>query len=200
MTSSDRSDRGQTLPIYMWLTVIVLFAALAFFAFAQAAAARNGAQSAADAAALAAAQEAREELLVGLEESIGQDENWLEWLNGAPLRGAGAQAAADRLAAQNDATVTGFGHVMVNGFSGYQVEIETNYAAGDSIVPGTESLHAKARATAVLKPRCDVDPDAEPAQLVELNCDGELFAVDPDQFHVGDLPDASLFFSVHLAE
>ncbi|MGW1149261.1 pilus assembly protein TadG-related protein, partial [Streptomyces sp. NPDC002454] len=96
----------------MWLTVIVLFAALAFFAFAQAAAARNGAQSAADAAALAAAQEAREELLVGLEESIGQDENWLEWLNGAPLRGAGAQAAADRLAAQNDATVTGFGHVI----------------------------------------------------------------------------------------
>ncbi|MFD0512920.1 pilus assembly protein TadG-related protein [Streptomyces aureus] len=44
-------DRGQTLPIYIWLTAILLFAAFAFFAFAQAASARNGAQSAADAAA-----------------------------------------------------------------------------------------------------------------------------------------------------
>lgn len=56
--------------------------ALAFFAFAQAASARNGAQSAADAAALAAAQQARDELLLELGDAIdagGGD--WLEWLD-----------------------------------------------------------------------------------------------------------------------
>jgi Flp pilus assembly protein TadG len=47
------------------MTVILLFAALAFFVFARAASVRNGAQSAADAAALAAAQDARDELVDG---------------------------------------------------------------------------------------------------------------------------------------
>ena len=104
-----RSDRGSTLPIYIWLTGILLFAAFALFAFAQAASARNGAQSAADAAALAAAQSARDELMDGLGDAVGVDDDWLDWLGTDNFDGAEAAAAADALAAANDATVTGFG-------------------------------------------------------------------------------------------
>ncbi|MFD8935851.1 pilus assembly protein TadG-related protein [Streptomyces sp. NPDC059578] len=197
---AGRTDRGQTLPVYIWLTVILLFAALAFFAFAQAASARNGAQSAADAAALAAVQASRDELLSGLENAIGGDEDWTDWLTGDVLDDGGALTAAEQLAGENDATVTGFGSTAVNGYPGFQVEIETNYAVGDSIIPGTESLRALAKATAVLKPRCEFPPNADPDGIVELDCDGDQIVVDPDEFRPGDLPDASALFSVHLAE
>jgi hypothetical protein len=194
-------DRGQTLPIYIWLTGILLFAAFAFFAFAQAASARNGAQSAADAAALAAAQDARDELMVGLEDAIGADDNWWDWLDGDQFEGAGATAAAQELAAENDATVQGGAEAIeVNGFPGYQVEIETNYTVGDSIIPGTESQTAQAHATAVIQPRCDFDVPNDPTDVVELDCDGELVEIDPEDFVLDDLPDASVLFSVYLAE
>lgn len=183
------------------MTGILLFVALAFFAFAQAASARNGAQSAADAAALAAAQEARDELLDDLGLTLGsEDENWLDWLTLDRLEGSGAQAAAEQLAAENDSAVTAFGPAEVNGFPGYDVEIETNYAVGDSIIPGTESMNAIARATAVVEPRCDFDADADPAEILQLDCDGELVEIDPEDFQRDDLPDASVLFSVHLAE
>ncbi|MEU5684185.1 pilus assembly protein TadG-related protein [Streptomyces venezuelae] len=196
-----RDDRGQTLPIYIWLTGILLFVALAFFAFAQAASARNGAQSAADAAALAAAQESRDELADGLGLSIGEGDDWLDWLTGDALTDVGAQAAADALAADNDAQVNDFGLTEVNGFPGYRVSVETNYTVGDSVIPGTESQHAKADATAVIKPRCDVDPSSDPEKVVEFDCDGgESFEIDPEDFESGDLPDASVLFSVHLAD
>nr|WP_079075236.1 pilus assembly protein TadG-related protein [Streptomyces atriruber] len=196
-----KSDRGQTLPIYIWLTGILLFVAFAFFAFAQAASARNGAQSAADAAALAAAQDARDELMDGLELSIGKDEAWLDWLTGDKFTGAGARGAADALAADNDSTVIGFGPDQVNGFPGFWVKIETTYTVGDSIIPGTESKHAKAEATAIIRPRCDFPASADPAKPVEFTCDGgESFEIDPDDFEWGDLPDASALFSVHLAD
>ncbi|MFF2845284.1 pilus assembly protein TadG-related protein [Streptomyces sp. NPDC058001] len=193
-------DRGQTLPIYIWLTGILLFVAFAFFAFAQAASARNGAQSAADAAALAAAQDSRDELMLGLETAIGEDDQWLDWLNGDLFQGAGAPAAAQRLADQNDSDVTAFASTQVNSYPGYRVEIETRYTVGDSIIPGTESQHAKAHATAVIQPRCDFDTAADSEKPVELNCDGELVNIDPGDFDPEDLPDASVLFSVHLAE
>ncbi|MEU5703747.1 pilus assembly protein TadG-related protein [Streptomyces aurantiacus] len=197
-----RGDRGSTLPIYIWLTGILLFAAFAFFAFAQAASARNGAQSAADAAALAAAQDARDELMEGLEGAIGVDDDWLDWLDGDGdgFEDAGAAAAAGELAAQNDSTVTGFAPYAVAGYPGYQVEIETNYTVGDSIIPGTEGMHATADAVAVIKPRCDFDLPDDPEDAVELDCDGEPVDIDPEDFDVDDLPDASVLFSVHLAE
>ncbi|MFJ2767655.1 pilus assembly protein TadG-related protein [Streptomyces sp. NPDC087300] len=195
-----RNDRGQTLPIYIWLTGILLFVAFAFFAFAQAASARNGAQTAADAAALAAAQDARDELIDGLVLSIGESDDWLDWLAGDRFTGEGAQQAASALAAENDSTAT-VSPAEVNGYPGFRAEIETNYTVGDSIIPGTESKHAKADATAIIKPRCDVDPSADPKKAVELKCDGELpFEIDPDEFEPGDLPDASVLFSVHLAD
>ncbi|QEV61870.1 hypothetical protein CP982_26785 [Streptomyces spectabilis] len=193
------------MPIYIWLTGILLFVALAFFAFAQAASARNGAQSAADAAALAAAQDSRDELFEGLGKAIeaGDGDEWLDWLGGDLFTGEGAKAAADALAAENDSKVTGFGGAEVNGYPGYQVEVTTNYTVGDSIIPGTETKHARAEATAVIKPRCDAEPPTDPDEdVVEFVCDGEEapIEIDPDDFDLDDLPDASVLFSVHLAK
>jgi hypothetical protein len=180
--------------------VILLFAALAFFAFAQAAFARNGAQSAADAAALAAAQDARDELMEGLEGAIGVDDNWLDWLDPEGIEGNGAVAAAGALAAENDATVTEFGPSTTGEYPGYRVQILTNYTVGDSIIPGTEGMQATADAEAVIRPRCDFAPDADPTKLVTLNCGGDLVDIDPEDFDLDDLPDASVLFSVQLAE
>ncbi|MFK4071257.1 pilus assembly protein TadG-related protein [Streptomyces sp. NPDC029674] len=195
-----RDDTGQTLPIYIWLTAILLFVALAFFAFAQAASARNGAQSAADASALAAAQDARDELMDGLGLSIGEGDTWLDWLAGDQYIGAGAQGAAEALAADNDATVT-VSPAEVNGYPGFRAEIETIYTVGDSIIPGTESKRAKADATAIIKPRCGVTPSSDPEKSVEFKCaGGEFFEIDPDDFELDDLPDGSVLFSVQLAE
>ncbi|WP_393088007.1 pilus assembly protein TadG-related protein [Streptomyces sp. LN704] len=194
-------DRGQTLPIYIWLTGILLFAAFAFFAFAQAASARNGAQSAADAAALAAAQDARDELMDKLGAAVGHADNWLDWLDGIQgPDGSGADAAAQQLAAENDSTLRGLQAVERNGYPGYQADIQTNYTVGRSIIPGTETRHATAHAVAVVQPRCDFDPAADPKKPVELNCDGETVNIDPGNFDPVDLPDASVLFSVHLAE
>jgi hypothetical protein len=180
-----------------------LFAALAFFVFAQAASARNGAQSAADAAALAAAQDARDELMDRLGTAIGADEdtNWLDWLDGNLPNDTGADAAAQELAAQNDSTVQGGVQPVVrDGYPGFEVAVQTNYTVGDSIIPGTEGDHARAHAVAVIQPRCDVDLNADPKKPMELNCDGQTVNIDPTDFEPDDLPDASVLFSVHLAE
>jgi hypothetical protein len=183
------------------MTGILLFVAFAFFAFAQAASARNGAQSAADAAALAAAQDARDELVDGLGASIGEGDDWLDWLSGDEFTGDGAEGAAVALAADNDSSVIGFGPAEVNGYPGFRAKIETNYTVGDSIIPGTESKHAQAEATAIIKPRCGVAPSADPEKAVEFECDGgDSFEIDPEDFKPDDLPDASVLFSVHLAD
>jgi hypothetical protein len=195
------NDRGQTLPVYIWLTGILLFAAFAFFAFAQAASARNGAQSAADAAALAAAQDARDQLIDRLETAVGQDDDWLTWLGGRLPADDGATTAAQRLAAENDSTVEGEAQpVSRGGYPGFQVAVQTNYTVGDSVIPGTEGMHAKAHAIAVIEPRCDFDAKADPEKPVQLNCDGQTVDIDPAKFQPVDLPDASVLFSVHLAE
>ncbi|MEV0322793.1 pilus assembly protein TadG-related protein [Streptomyces sp. NPDC050658] len=199
--SRFRNDSGQTLPIYIWMTGILLFVAFAFFAFAQAASARNGAQSAADAAALAAAQDARDELIDGLGESIGEGDEWIDWLDGDKFTGDGARGAAEALAGDNDSKVIGFGPEGLNGYPGFWAKVETNYTVGDSIIPGTESKHARAEAVAIIKPRCDVAPSADPEKVVEFDCDGgDSFEIDPDDFRLDDLPDASTLFSVHLAD
>ncbi|MER6011113.1 pilus assembly protein TadG-related protein [Streptomyces bluensis] len=196
-------DRGSTLPIYIWLTTILLFAAFAFFAFAQAAFARNGAQSAADAAALAAAQEARDELILQLGDVIGTDDNWLDWLDlpgneGVPYEGA--YDAAQQLAAENDASVEDFGTAEAGGYPGFHVGVLTDYTVGDSIIPGTENRQARADAVAVIQPRCEFDGNADPTKPVEVVCDDETVNIDPEDFDLDDLPDASAMFSVRLAE
>ncbi len=150
---------------------------------------------------MAAAQDSRDELMTGLQDAIGHDDHWLDWLKGDLFQGTGATAAAERLAGQNDATVQG-GAVpaTVNGYPGYRVTIETRYTVGNSIIPGTETRHAKAEATAVIQPRCSFGQDADPKKPVQLNCGGQLVDIDPHDFQSGDLPDASVLFSVHLAE
>ncbi|NEB74405.1 hypothetical protein G3I40_04040 [Streptomyces sp. SID14478] len=197
-----QGDRGSTLPIYIWLTGILLFAALAFFAFAQAASARNGAQSAADAAALAAAQSARDELMDRMGEDIAGGDDWLHWLTGEGFENQGEHAAAAaRLAADNDAGVVGGPDpAEVNGHPGYWVEVQTNYTVGDTIIPGTENDRAKAHATAVIEPRCDMPVDADLKKALQLTCDGQDIEIDPEDFQPADLPDASALFSVHLAD
>lgn len=188
----------------MWLTTILLFTALAFFVFAQAASARNGAQSAADAAALAAGQHARDELLLGLEDAIlAGDNDWLDWLDlsqdGFPTEGA--TAAAAELAAQNESTLQGEAQLTdVNGDPGFQVDIVTDYTVGESIIPGTEDMTATAQATAVIQPRCEFDVNANPTKPVALVCDGQLVDIDPGNFNPADLPAASVMFSVYLAK
>lgn len=193
-------DDGQTLPLYIWLTGVLLFVALAFFAFAQAASTRNSAQSAADAAALAAAQEARDEAHEQLGLAIGEDPNWLDWLDGE-LPTADTGAAARELAEANGATVVA-GPVLTEagGFPGYRVEVQSQDTVGRSVIPGTESMQAEASATAIVQPRCTFDLEADPEQPVELDCDGELLTIDPEDFDPEDLPDPSAMFSVRLAE
>jgi hypothetical protein len=134
--------------------------------------------------------------------AIGTDDNWLDWLDGVQRpEGAGAEAAAQQLAAENDSMLQGrLQPVMRNGYPGYQASIQTNYTVGRSIIPGTEAKHATAHAVAVVQPRCDFDPAADPKKPVELKCDGETLNIDPGDFEPGDLPDASVLFSVHLAE
>ncbi|GHE33395.1 hypothetical protein GCM10017771_50520 [Streptomyces capitiformicae] len=176
---------------------------MAFFAFAQAASARSGAQSAADAAALAAAQDARDELLLDLEDAIVAGDDWLDWLDlpDGALPADGATAAALELAAQNNSTLQGDAEqIEVNGNPGFQVSVVTDYTVGDSIIPGTESMTATAQAAAVIQPRCEFDVDADPTQPVQLDCDGETVDIDPEDFDPDTLPDASVMFSVYLAE
>lgn len=177
----------------------MLFTAFALFAVAQAASARNGAQSAADAAALAAAQDARRELVETLGGAIGQSDDWLDLLNSDAPPGTGAAAAAEALAADNDSTLQSVEPVVRNGYPGFRVDVRTNYTSGESIIPGTDKP-ANAHAVAVIQPRCDVETDVDPKKPVQLNCDGEPVDIDPSDFRVDDLPDASVLFSVHLAE
>jgi len=150
---------------------------------------------------LAAAQDARDELMDQLGGAIGQGGNWLDWLDGdLEPTGTGTLAAAQELAAQNDSSLQDVQQVVNNGYLGYRADIQTNYTVGDSIIPGTEGMQATAHAIAVIQPRCDFDLNADPEKLVELNCDGEPVNIDPEDFDPGDLPDASVLFSVHLAE
>ncbi|MEU6663553.1 hypothetical protein [Streptomyces sp. NPDC046821] len=97
--------------------------------------------------------------------------------------------------------MTAFQSAEVNGYPGYRVEVESLHPVGDSIIPGTESDYAKAKATAVIEPRCDVASSSDPKKAVEFECDGgDSFNFDPGHFELGDLPDASTLFSVHLAD
>lgn len=153
---------------------------------------------------MAAAQDSRDELVEGLGLAIGEGDDWLDWLVGDKFAGAdaeAAEAAAASLAADNDSQIRDFGQTDVAGLPGYRVSVETNYTVGDSVIPGTESQHAKADATAVIKPRCDLTPSSDPEKVVEFDCDGgESIEIDPDDFELGDLPDAAVLFSVHLAD
>lgn len=150
---------------------------------------------------MAAAQDARDELVETLAGAIVQGGDWLDWLNGQDPPAAGATEVAQTLAAENGSTVQGGAEPVVwDGYPGFRVAVETTNTVGASIIPGTEGMHARADAVAVIQPRCDFDPAADPTKPIALDCDGEIVNIDPVDFNPDDFPDASVLFSVYLAE
>jgi hypothetical protein len=105
----------------------------------------------------------------------------------------GACGAAGNYAADNRARAIGCDAANDR----YAVQIETLRTVGKSVVKGTEDLHATAKATAVIEPRCAVG-DKVVGNAIVFTCDGEELTVDPtaDNFklHLAE------FFSVHLSE
>ncbi|KAK1181810.1 hypothetical protein B7755_028915 [Streptomyces sp. NBS 14/10] len=168
-------DAGQAFPIYITAVAGLLFLALALFAVGQAGATRNGGQTAADAAALGAAEDFRAQLRKGLLDAITgaiTDEQTLEdLLNGRgfhPLRDPCDQA--QWFAGENDADVTDGGCVPGYLPVSFTVTVETQKAVGKSVIPGTETKHATARAKAVVEPRCTYEA---PAPLPDPTDDGK---------------------------
>ncbi|MEV4336344.1 pilus assembly protein TadG-related protein [Streptomyces sp. NPDC049590] len=150
-----RHDAGQAFPIYLTVVAGLLFLALAYLAVGQASVNRGGAQTAADAAALAAAQETRHQLADLWRENLDDPARWAAIFEGA---GAGDSCwRADQLAARNDATAT----CVFDAPLSYVVDARTNRSVGDSVVPGTENVHATAHARAVIEPLCE-PPEEEP--------------------------------------
>ncbi|MEU8893488.1 pilus assembly protein TadG-related protein [Streptomyces sp. NPDC048442] len=199
-----RNDRGQTLPMYVVVVGGLLFLAFAYFAFAQAAVARNGGQSAADAAALAAAQDVRDELTQGFFDDIANPVALVKWLDAQGAKGNGDGAAAQLAASNRSDLVGGVGFAWRQGDPAFTASIQTRYTVGKSILPITEGIHAKANATAVIEPLCVIAPDADLAKLVVIDCKGSgIWEIDPTKITELDpdvLPKANDLFSVHLAE
>ncbi|MFD1920752.1 pilus assembly protein TadG-related protein [Streptomyces beijiangensis] len=179
----------------------LLFLAFAYFAFAQAAVARNGAQSAADASALAAAQEVRNgELMTDFVGSLDNGDEWVQWLLLEKLPQGMGEGAAAQLASDNKSTLNVLAPTTVKNYPAFEASITTNYTAGKSVLPVTSTSHAKAHAVAVIEPRCSVTPGGA-TDFIEFDCDGgRHWKIDPKHLDDPALPEAKDLFSVHLAE
>ncbi|MES4900751.1 MULTISPECIES: hypothetical protein [unclassified Streptomyces] len=224
-------DAGQAFPIYITAVAALLFLALALFAVGQAGATRNGGQTAADAAALGAAEDFRAQLRKGLLDAITDEQAWEDLLTGRgfdPPRDPCDQA--QWFAGENDADVTDGGCVPGYLPVSFTVTVKTRKAVGKSVVPGTETKHATARAKAVVEPRCTYEA---PAPLPDPTGDGkgdeggkgdggkdeddkggkddkdekpvidlvcEGKDITIDPEHLDLFPDAKDLFSVHLAD
>ncbi|MCJ1677850.1 pilus assembly protein TadG-related protein [Streptomyces sp. APSN-46.1] len=135
----------------------LLFAALVFFVFGQAAVVRSDAQGAADAAALAAAREARDNLDPALDLAMLKPQDWEGVVEGRSFDWSRACGAAEAFARRNDAAGT-----CSRSMLRFTVEVTTDGTVGDSVVPGTEGTHAKAKAVAEIVPRCELGFAADP--------------------------------------
>ncbi|MFF5618023.1 pilus assembly protein TadG-related protein [[Kitasatospora] papulosa] len=215
MTAGHTHEAGQAFPIYIMVVAGLLFLAFAYFAVGQASMKKNEAQTAADAAALAAAQEARDRWSWP---GVFDLEQWDDLLDG---RGAvsGACDAAEWLAAENDAHLTGPG-CFANDWPevSYTVTVETNKSVGDSVIASTKTTKATANARAVIEPRCRIEEDTRPTPSLSADdddgdtdeseeqkaykavCDDEDLDFDIDPKNLKLLPDLSDLFSVHLAD
>ncbi|MFD3700630.1 pilus assembly protein TadG-related protein [Streptomyces sp. NPDC058646] len=142
-------DRGQAFPLYVVVVAGLLFAALAFFVVGQASVTRSDAQGAADAAALAAGREARDGVFRGLDLAAVTSDDWKRIVDGGFFKVGGACAAAEAFAAKNDATAT-----CVPSLPRFSVTVETKGTVGDSVIPGTDSMHGTAQATALIESKC----------------------------------------------
>ncbi|MFJ4844208.1 pilus assembly protein TadG-related protein [Streptomyces sp. NPDC088733] len=191
-----RGDAGQTLGLYIVAVGALFFLAFAFFAVGQASSVRNSAQTAADAAALAAARETRDGVRDDFLDALkaGDLDRLTDLLAGNPMDGAGACGAADDFAARNDAAIDTC--ELVSGPRGARVSLHTQGTVGKSVVDGTESMHARATATAVVEAVCTVDD--KDGDSVKFTCDKGDLSVDPtaDDFDLN----LAEFYSVHLSE
>ncbi|MFJ6483228.1 pilus assembly protein TadG-related protein [Streptomyces sp. NPDC091682] len=158
MSSRKPNDRGQVFPLYAMVVVGMVFAALVFFVFGQAAVVRSDAQGAADAAALAAAREARDNLLPRLDLATLKPEEWRDVLDGKSFDTEGACGQAEHFARLNDAKGT-----CRRSLLSFTVEVTTDGTVGDSVVPGTQDMQAKAMAVAEVVPRCELGPVPAPS-------------------------------------
>lgn len=152
-------DRGQAFPIYIVVVAGLLFAALAFFAVGMAGATRSNAQGAADAAALAAAREARDSLFSGLDLVSLKPADWEDVVSGELLKVDGACAKAAAFASLNDADVE-----CEPALPRFTVSVTTRGTVGDSVVPGASGTKGKAKATALIEPRCTLRSAPAPGQ------------------------------------
>ncbi|MFG3013422.1 pilus assembly protein TadG-related protein [Streptomyces cinerochromogenes] len=186
-------DSGQAFPIYITVVAGLLFLAFAYLAVGQAAVNRGGAQTAADAAVLAAAQNGRDQLAAAWAADLLDPDKWQDVFEGkVPVDNPCGRA--EQLAAQNDATLNDCNWQLLR----YTVDVETNKSVGDSVVPGTEDIHSRASATAVIEPRCTFPGDpAVSDELPQLTCDGEPWKLDPDD--EATMPAPEDLFDVHLA-
>ncbi|NLU72183.1 hypothetical protein HCC61_05700 [Streptomyces sp. HNM0575] len=167
----------------------LLFLAFAFFAVAQAGTVRNGGQSAADAAALAAAQDDRDELFEDFLDAVVDGDDLEDILDGLGSLAGDGCGEADHFAGRNRSDVIACDAVTRDGHDGYRVKVRTRFDTGDTVVPGADHKKAVARATAVIKPRCELSDDAD---LIEITCDGDDFTIDPDDIDL-DLKPSDLF-------
>ncbi|MFD5931241.1 pilus assembly protein TadG-related protein [Streptomyces sp. NPDC060333] len=158
MIAGHSSDRGQVFPLYAMVVVGLLFAALAFFVFGQAAVVRSDAQGAADAGALAAAREARDNLLPGLDLATLKPDEWQDILTGKSFDMAGACGAAEDFARRNEASATCSSAALR-----FTVEVTTEGTVGASVVPGTQDMHGAAKAVAEVVPRCELGDGPTPS-------------------------------------
>ena len=193
--SALHRDEGATVLLYTAVIAGLLFMAFAFFAVAQASTVRNGGQAAADAAALAAAQDDRDRLFDGFLDSLGDGDSWQDWLGGLGDIAADGCGRAGELAERNRSDVTSCDPVTRGADNGYTVKIRTQFDTGDTVVPGADNKKATATATAVIKPRCDIEGDAKD---IEFSCDGEDFTLDPEAKDLDVEP--SDLFSVVLVD
>jgi Putative Flp pilus-assembly TadE/G-like len=158
VTRRPGGDGGQTIPLYLVAGVALLFVALAFFAVGQAEDTRGSTQTAADAAALAAAKSARDEARGAFLDALTRgDLGTLTRLLDPTAADAADCGAARDYAARNGADVISCDPVA--GPPGYEVEVRSVKSMGKSVIPGTEAKHARARATAVIEPRCRLAVD-----------------------------------------
>ncbi|MFE5719206.1 pilus assembly protein TadG-related protein [Streptomyces erythrochromogenes] len=161
MTSRGQrtADRGQAFPIYVIVVAGLLFAALAFFVVGQASVTRSDAQGAADAAALAAGRAARDDVLLDLDLVSLAPADWTKILEGKLFAVGEACGEAAVFAAKNSATVTSCEPSLPR----FTVTVETKETVGESVIPGTESMHGTATATALIKSRCRLGAVSTPA-------------------------------------
>ncbi|MEU9031246.1 pilus assembly protein TadG-related protein [Streptomyces sp. NPDC048383] len=186
MTRIRRCDRGQVFPLYAVAVVALVFAALVFFVFGQAAVVRSDAQGAADAAALAAGREARDSLDPSLDLALLKPQDWRDLLKGGAFDGTLACGAAEEFAQRNDATAS-----CARSTLRFTVEVTTNGTVGSSVVPGTDGMHAKANATAEVVPRCELgSAPSGPATASP----GTATPTTPDPAVTGPTPSPSVVF------